>query len=1330
MEAYPDEYVDHNLPLIVLSGLEHVPGEEPSVSNRQLLEHHGPKISSELPLVQGERAQQLLGEFFAADGSQTPWNNKPNRIKGGLLGFKFRAVGREFSLPRRKAEPPTPVSPSLAPSGTSSPGAPPSWVLHSPISPLSPGSPVFPDGVTTPLWIAKHQHYIPSILISFFNFTSDPSRNSLHDNQLKSEINAIKATLQMSDYKTRHVVILLSDKTILEPPDIEDRLSNIRRATGLDPKTSMFFLPPDCSRVEVAAFVTSILTTLQPICVEYYRDLTKHTRRKKNRGHIPPPTAPPTRGTSQTLGAQGWGVRYEFKLGVFAEFRQEMDAAGRHYTFAFDALLGQDGIFETTPIWSPRWDETRLLADAIALRIIRCLLWNGLTTQAVQSWTNYRDRMRELVDRRGKGSSNYGWEAWETRWAKIMAELVHRADLPIFGITKSVDVESAIYAPPEKAIPVGERLPPWQLLHHPGYWSKLAAVHAKTRRSLAEEIPEDDRTPPGRSPASAVASRHGTYDTYLCPEPHVEMPLPDHEGFDHSAEIVDLMNESVAEFHARGQHRAVEKLNLELGKDLVKQKKYSEAFTILKPVWEGTKWREEKWPYLLFEIARNLYECARELPDVPTLVATQWELLSSTLRKDPTLPYDLMKCAASISPSEDSEPKPQVQLKEGAVTSFLSTSFIFAELEGHVGEPLPAQLVLTSNAQVGSSPVTLSKLKVQLDGSLRVIELEHKADEGSTTSKGKVTIIPVAVRESHDTSSPRSSYSGETELTISAGETKVFSFSLIFRESGPVNVINSTITIETEQFEVQYTGSSVVDPTLIWYPWFVEGSKGPRSKRLRAGEELLLNVLPKPPKMEIHLPNYRDQYYTDETITLQIELSNQEEDATSAVLSARFKGRSRTVPQISWGPPATSEAPPQLPTLSSPVEVEAEASPIRQPTHPVGTIPAGNSQTTSLSFTAPWDSSDHVLEIKVLYHTLSDPETPISKTLITDVVFIAPFEVNYSFLPRFHPEPWPSYFSPENVDVLDSAEAEANSSPLTPKGIVQRWHLGARIESFADESLVLLSAGIEVQGVVGGVFCDIAKSEDIDAKGDGKEIEILPRTPLNRAFVLETRKGSLDDRRAAHLDLTLRLEWGRKDGITLPSSDDGAQEVSDGRIRTALSIPRLTLPQPEPRVLLSSSPFPPSNPSSSSSTTTTIPSTHLTYTIENPTLHFLTFELSMEISETFAFSGPKFKTVNVLPVSRRGVRFVVTPLGLAGGRRGDGGVAGEGEGGGGKDGKDGVAAEGQGGGEMGILLKPVLRVVDRYFGKELRVLAAGEGVGMEKGGGVSVWVPVPSGREE
>lgn len=489
----------------------------------------------------------------------------------------------------------------------------------------------------TPIWVAKHQHYIPSVFVSFFDFTTDPITNSLHDNHLKSEIVKVKEQIQRSGYKTRFAVVLLSDKSVLEAPDIDERLNNIRRNTGLDPKTQLFFLPPS-SPVELRTFVSNVLTTLKPISVEYYRDLTKRTRRKKTRSTIPPPTAPPTRGTSQTLGYPGWGLRYEFKLGVFAEFRQEMDAAQRHYNIALDILFGPEGIFETTASWSPRWDEIRLLADAIALRHVRCQMSNNYLTSAAQTWHKYKTKLKDVLDRRGKGTSNYGWEAWESIWAQTMAQLIQQADLRIFRIADplpesdllpSVDM-NPVFAPPEKQFPTGERLPPWELLHHAGYWYKSAADHAKRRYLLARDMPEEDRTPPGMSPAAKVSNRNQVYDNYLVPEPHLEFPVQGTPGgFEHWKDITGKLHAAIHEFEIRRQYRKVHQLQLEIARTLLHVKQFDEAFKVLRPLWETMSWRKEGFWSLSSEVLWGMHECALRVRHAETYVATEWELSSS-----------------------------------------------------------------------------------------------------------------------------------------------------------------------------------------------------------------------------------------------------------------------------------------------------------------------------------------------------------------------------------------------------------------------------------------------------------------------------------------------------------------------------------------------------------------------------------------------------------------------------------------------------------------------------------------------------------------------------
>jgi len=93
MEAYPPEYIDRNLPLIVLSGLT---GAQEHAGKDELRDVFGTGavVNSDSPLVQAELSQQLLQDFLSVDGSAQAWNAEAGRSKFNLMGFKFKVIGR------------------------------------------------------------------------------------------------------------------------------------------------------------------------------------------------------------------------------------------------------------------------------------------------------------------------------------------------------------------------------------------------------------------------------------------------------------------------------------------------------------------------------------------------------------------------------------------------------------------------------------------------------------------------------------------------------------------------------------------------------------------------------------------------------------------------------------------------------------------------------------------------------------------------------------------------------------------------------------------------------------------------------------------------------------------------------------------------------------------------------------------------------------------------------------------------------------------------------------------------------------------------------------
>ena len=499
--------------------------------------------------------------------------------------------------------------------------------LHSPLSPLSKGSPVYVDGIMTPLWPMKYHEAVPAVLLLFFSIGFDAKHDVLHDNHLKAEINAIKSNLTESNYRTRVAVVLIAEESMRQYADVDERLANIRKAVKLDNKSTFFYLPPEARPSDLTHFAESVLSALRPVCLEFYKAHYKHSRRKKDKKGNLIPSTPTVEGVSQELPKSGWNVRYEYKMAILSEFRLEMDTAARHHKEVIDLLIGPAGLFDSYSSWSPRWNELRLLADSSALRRIRCLLANGLPSSASKCCKDYREMTRQLLERKGKGTSTYGWQAWEARFSRCMSEIIQSSfgQITDSNARKAIEVLSRRqkypYAPPEK-IPQSDKFLPWESLHHPGYWLYLSARHAENRRNLAIAIPSEDRMPPGQSPATRVAHRSEVYDTYLSPEPHVEG-----NSYDHNQEIMLLLEMASKEFAERNQVWMTDRLRFSISEKLAQSSEPDSS--VLHSLWQKNRWRGPGWDLLTKKTAHDLRLLAVQSNDFKTQILTTWELLNT-----------------------------------------------------------------------------------------------------------------------------------------------------------------------------------------------------------------------------------------------------------------------------------------------------------------------------------------------------------------------------------------------------------------------------------------------------------------------------------------------------------------------------------------------------------------------------------------------------------------------------------------------------------------------------------------------------------------------------
>ncbi|KAK4141105.1 uncharacterized protein C8A04DRAFT_14331 [Dichotomopilus funicola] len=1301
MNDYPAGSLDHNVPFLLTLGTRTDTPYDAGLP--AILKEQAVLIRSDLSPLETDQARALLRYIQDRDAAESPCNGRD--AAGRKYRFRIKTAERSLLLPPRRARLPEGIEPP-----------PPSAVLHSPYSPLSPISPLYPDGLIDTQWLRKHQHYIPSVLLCFYALTSDPSLATLCDNQIKTDVNNIRALLSQSGYKTRLAVVLLSDhisstSSSSSSTDVtQERLETIRRGCALDSK-ALFLVPSSDSQDELERVAENMLTTLYSVSVEYYRDLGRHSRKKRGRGVVPQPTVPPTSGTSQTLSLAGWNVRYDFKSAVFAEYRLEMDVALRSYEQAYENLLSSE-VMELIPSWNPRWNDARFLADVAAIRCLRCLLWNGQHSAAARRWLSHRERIADFVDRRGRGTNNYGWAAWEARWAIIMADLINQVDIPELAAPTL-----RLYLPPEKSA-MGERLQPWELLHHTGYWYRLAARHTKTRKAHARAIPDDDRRSPSASPASHVAKAAFAYDTYMCPEPYEEYPL-DREGVDHGKIIVGFLMRARDEFLKRRQLRFAAEVSLECARELLFAEEWEMIVDILRPIRDELPFRAEGWISIAEELNWGLRTAGVQVDDAELVLLADWELLSRDFRRRPKWHYDITQALEDVEVTA----KPSVSIRDGQVLSFVSASFVFRDEEGKAGQGVRSQLSIKSDAHLDSTPVVLSTVYLSFNGSLDGIILRHKEKKGSkqrARAKASLSTVSLAKQENEGPEAETETGSdvdkgitlvGSADLTLYPGRTLVFNLEIPLREPGETRADSLTINVNTESFDLRQ--SIAFQETATPKPWYVSAVT---VKQVAHPEPLAIRVAPRPPKMEVKPPALREQYYTDEPLSLAFEVENGEDIEAVAKLEVVLFGEKP--PLFSVVIPGQEDR-----TASS---VRSEES--RLSGASLGTIPSAQSLAVRLVIPPIESSSRYDLTLKVTYFLSTNPGTPISQTAVFPLNIVNPFEANYDLLPRVHPDPWPSLFDPDSVPFPptdDDAEGTTTSQP--PKGLSQGWALVTRYASFASEPLRITDVDIAVQPSPHFRCATTAKhTANIPASGAGRLIH--PKTMEEAVFTLAAQKLTVDDRAHVPLDISLVIKWARPDD----HDHDPTTAESPTINTTTLPIPRFTIFGTEPRVLASvthhyrrRSPNPNPNPDEIVTLLTT-----LTITIENASNHFLTFGLAMEPSEQFAFSGPKQTTLSLLPVSRRRVGYRLVPFDVPAPGTAEGPGAGGGSTEGVGEGTEGKVGEGRvGGGDTttttpkGHWIRPALVVRDKYFQKVLRVIPAGDGVRGVKEGGFEVWVP-------
>lgn len=517
-------------------------------------------------------------------------------------------------------------------------------------------------------------------------------------------------------------------------------------------------------------------------------------------------------------------------------------------------------------------------------------------------------------------------------------------------------------------------------------------------------------------------------------------------------------------------------------------------------------------------------------------------------------------------------------------------------------------------------PITLTSIKIAFEGRLKNAKVHHDPEVvPEATSKDKLVLLyntslrqPASVVDETSlpepcTVLPSLLLLGPCNLTFAPGTTKAVSFDIVPRDSGNMEAISVTLCIEGPDFdfEVVVANSDFLRPENLWFKSKIGLSK----KALGNENSSMVRILPKPPKMRIEIPSLKKSYFTDELVALDFHMINEEQMGADVLLEVRLIGHSEKIPDINLVSEVTL---PEGTTENFYHDGVGNRSG-KLYSVSIGQLASAETRKINITLQAEPNATEYSLEMKALYHLLSDPDTLITKIVLIELEFIRPFEVNYSLVPRVHPTPWPSYF---NMEDHDENSGSVSKEDIAASGPCQNWSMTAKIASYGTEAIIIEDVRLGLLNDPDDAMCGIAPAL---GSVQGEAI-IMPAELQRRKFDLEVQKYSLEDSQPTALNLQIEIQWRRKS--SLASSNI-----------CSVAVPELVIPFGEPWVLAVAK-----NEQQKNGLV------YLEYTIENPSMHVLSFNLSMATSEEFAFSGAKATSLQLVPLTRHTVRYSLLPL--------------------------------------------------------------------------------------
>ncbi|KAF5354759.1 hypothetical protein D9756_005506 [Leucocoprinus leucothites] len=715
MNSYPPELLAQLAPVMFVAGLDvpHPPGvpatpQSPSAAKATDLFH---------TLI------TRLREALTNQRKVAIW--QPEKSKS----FHVILVDKEVRFPPRKLV--APDDPQYASS-------------HSPLSPLTPSSPLHPDGLIAPIWIRKHTTLIPSVFVMFMRLYEHPPNNPKsplegpdmdrerereaeerkQDTDLSVEIaNRKKST---NERNIKLTVVLLASRKMLDDPTLDARLTFIRRHSGLDSRAALFVLSP-VSQAELG----DLSQALYDPAVEYYTAHSKRVRRKRNRHSTTVSSYPnPSIGNiARPLRPEGWTVRYEYKMACFAEFRGEDEVALKHYQDAYDMLVIMFGSPAILPPRTKRWAEAKVLADTINIKITKLYLYNNEHALALSHHSTHMRKFGDFSRGWGIGEETFEFWSWVARQNRLFAELLEQGTrtnlvIPVHkpqALAPSIGTSQPSSTQRLAGIDSDPRalgLNPSHALQHPGFYYYAAARCTEMRRmkfQIALEA-EESGHPISLSPGF-TNEKKVTHDTIIL------------ELYTKAYELFKKYNPG--DTTNNGQGRLTLWIAYRIAQTYCDSGQYEMAIRFFERI--AKTYRREHWGSMLRPLLTTWYSCAKQLDDVELSIRLLFEMMGhDALDQNDTegLQEDLIAVLQSTVPKSPTEP---FVLGLTEAKPLFDTSAVFWSQSVKVGEAAAFQVSFTAPKVIPVSSIPFTSIAIHLEEGPPIV-VRHSPDKPRNAS--------------------------------------------------------------------------------------------------------------------------------------------------------------------------------------------------------------------------------------------------------------------------------------------------------------------------------------------------------------------------------------------------------------------------------------------------------------------------------------------------------------------------------------------------------------------------------------------------------------------